>query len=169
MVASGRRASRCASGRPMLVCPCAWDQPDNAQRVAHLGVARIVPPHRYTAQRCSSELGQLLSDTYRQQGHTCERSTRRRRWCSPSFPRCDREPPCCRTSPDAAPDLSRFTPPCFMTRGPALAAACRIVLPALKIPIPGQATSRVNSRDAKAQTRKEQPGSFGPRASAAWA
>ncbi len=36
------------SGCPMLVVPSAWDQPDNAERVARLGTARTLPRHRYT-------------------------------------------------------------------------------------------------------------------------
>jgi UDP:flavonoid glycosyltransferase YjiC (YdhE family) len=54
------------SGRPMLVMPRAWDQPDNAARVARLGIARVVPRDRYMASRVASELRQLLDETYRQ-------------------------------------------------------------------------------------------------------
>jgi UDP:flavonoid glycosyltransferase YjiC (YdhE family) len=54
------------SGRPMLVMPRAWDQPDNAARAARLGIARVLPRHRYTASRVASELGHLLADAYRQ-------------------------------------------------------------------------------------------------------
>jgi rhamnosyltransferase subunit B len=50
------------SGRPMLVMPCAWDQPDNAARVARLGIARIVPRNRYTPARVAAELRRLLDD-----------------------------------------------------------------------------------------------------------
>jgi UDP:flavonoid glycosyltransferase YjiC (YdhE family) len=50
------------SGRPMLVMPSAWDQPDNAARVARLGIARVVPRHRYTPGRVASELRHLLED-----------------------------------------------------------------------------------------------------------
>src|SRR5207249_7677480 len=50
------------SGRPMLVMPCAWDQPDNAERAARLGIARIIPRHRYTAARVAAELRHLLDD-----------------------------------------------------------------------------------------------------------
>ncbi len=39
------------SGRPMLVMPCAWDQPDNAERVARLGISRTIRRHRYTPGR----------------------------------------------------------------------------------------------------------------------
>jgi UDP:flavonoid glycosyltransferase YjiC (YdhE family) len=56
------------SGRPMLVMPRAWDQPDNAARVARLGVARVLPRHRYRASRVASELRHLVGGAYRQRG-----------------------------------------------------------------------------------------------------
>jgi UDP:flavonoid glycosyltransferase YjiC (YdhE family) len=54
------------SGRAMLVMPRAWDQPDNAGRAARLGVARVLPRHRYTASRVACELRRLLGEEYRQ-------------------------------------------------------------------------------------------------------
>jgi UDP:flavonoid glycosyltransferase YjiC (YdhE family) len=50
------------SGRPMLVMPCAWDQPDNAERAARLGVARTLARRRYTPARVAAELRRLLDD-----------------------------------------------------------------------------------------------------------
>jgi UDP:flavonoid glycosyltransferase YjiC (YdhE family) len=50
------------SGRPMLVMPCAWDQPDNAERAARLGIARTIPRHHYTPARAAAELHRLLDD-----------------------------------------------------------------------------------------------------------
>lgn len=50
------------SGRPMLVVPFAHDQPDNAERLRRLGVARTIPGHRYTAARATAELRRLLDD-----------------------------------------------------------------------------------------------------------
>jgi rhamnosyltransferase subunit B len=50
------------SGRPMLVMPCAWDQPDNAERAARLGIARTIARHRYTPARVAAELRRLLED-----------------------------------------------------------------------------------------------------------
>ena len=50
------------SGRPTLVMPCAWDQPDNAERVARLGISRTIPRHRYTPARVAAELRRLLVD-----------------------------------------------------------------------------------------------------------
>jgi UDP:flavonoid glycosyltransferase YjiC (YdhE family) len=49
-----------ASGRPMVVVPFAHDQPDNAERVFRLGVARVVYPQQYTAARVRRELESLL-------------------------------------------------------------------------------------------------------------
>jgi UDP:flavonoid glycosyltransferase YjiC (YdhE family) len=46
----------------MLVMPCAWDQPDNAERVARLGIARTIPRHRYTPSRIAAELHRLLAN-----------------------------------------------------------------------------------------------------------
>ena len=50
------------AGRPMLVVPFAHDQPDNADRAARLGVARVVPPGRYRAARVAAALRALLDD-----------------------------------------------------------------------------------------------------------
>jgi UDP:flavonoid glycosyltransferase YjiC (YdhE family) len=50
------------SGHPMLVMPCAWDQPDTAERAARLGIARTISPRRYTPARVAAELHRLLND-----------------------------------------------------------------------------------------------------------
>ena len=50
-----------ASGHPTLVVPHAHDQPDNAYRVARLGVSRTLTPHQYRANRVVHELQLLLS------------------------------------------------------------------------------------------------------------
>lgn len=50
------------SGRPMLIMPCAWDQPDNADRASRLGISRTVPRHRYTSARAAFELRNLLEN-----------------------------------------------------------------------------------------------------------
>lgn len=54
------------AGRPMLVMPCAWDQPDHAQRVTHLGIARSVSRNRYTPDRVATELRLLDNPGYLQ-------------------------------------------------------------------------------------------------------
>jgi UDP:flavonoid glycosyltransferase YjiC (YdhE family) len=46
----------------MLVVPHAHDQPDNAARVERLGVARVLYPKHYTADRAATELRTLLDD-----------------------------------------------------------------------------------------------------------
>jgi UDP:flavonoid glycosyltransferase YjiC (YdhE family) len=58
----GTCAQALAAGRPMLVVPFAFDQPDNAARLQRLGVARMTPRKHYTALRACSELQPLLSD-----------------------------------------------------------------------------------------------------------
>jgi UDP:flavonoid glycosyltransferase YjiC (YdhE family) len=50
------------AGRPMLVVPFAWDQPDNAARAARLSVARVLFPARYTPARVAAELRRLLDE-----------------------------------------------------------------------------------------------------------
>jgi rhamnosyltransferase subunit B len=53
-------AMRC--GRPMLVMPYAHDQPDNAERVTRLGIARTIARRRYTPARAVVELRHLLDN-----------------------------------------------------------------------------------------------------------
>ena len=50
------------AGRPSLVVPYAHDQPDNAERLARMGIARTVTRRRYTPARVLSELRRLLDD-----------------------------------------------------------------------------------------------------------
>jgi UDP:flavonoid glycosyltransferase YjiC (YdhE family) len=52
-----------AAGRPTLIVPWAHDQPDNAMRVARLGVSSTLPPRRYTVRNVARALDRLLSDT----------------------------------------------------------------------------------------------------------
>jgi rhamnosyltransferase subunit B len=59
----GTCAQALAAGRPMLVVPFAFDQPDNAARLHRLGVARFIPRKRYNASRADSELISLTTDT----------------------------------------------------------------------------------------------------------
>jgi rhamnosyltransferase subunit B len=48
------------AGRPMLVVPYAFDQPDNAWRVTQLGVARTLFPKQYRARRVVEQVRALL-------------------------------------------------------------------------------------------------------------
>jgi UDP:flavonoid glycosyltransferase YjiC (YdhE family) len=58
----GTTAQAMRSGRPMLVMPFAHDQPDNAERVKRLGIARTIARHRYSPARTAAELRQLLDN-----------------------------------------------------------------------------------------------------------
>jgi rhamnosyltransferase subunit B len=50
------------AGRPMLVVPYAFDQPDNARRVTQLGVARMLFPKHYEARRVVAQVRALVED-----------------------------------------------------------------------------------------------------------
>ncbi len=58
----GTTAQALRAGRPMLVVPYAFDQPDNAERVVRLKIARSVSRHRYTPARAARELQYILGD-----------------------------------------------------------------------------------------------------------
>ena len=48
------------SGRPMVVTPYGFDQPDNAARLARLGTSRTIHRSAYTAKRLVTQLERLL-------------------------------------------------------------------------------------------------------------
>lgn len=56
----GTLAQALRSGRPQLVVPFGFDQPDNARRTARLGVGAVLPIGRYTAARAETLLLELL-------------------------------------------------------------------------------------------------------------
>lgn len=56
----GTLAQAMRAGRPQLILPVAFDQPDNARRAAALGVGRVLPFRKVTAQRLVAELAALL-------------------------------------------------------------------------------------------------------------
>jgi len=58
----GTTAQALRSGRPMLVMPYAHDQPDNANRVVRLGVARTISRSQYNTKRAVQELTLLLGN-----------------------------------------------------------------------------------------------------------
>jgi rhamnosyltransferase subunit B len=58
----GTTAEVLRAGRPMLVVPFSFDQPDNAARAKKLGVARSLMITQYNAARASRELEALLRD-----------------------------------------------------------------------------------------------------------
>lgn len=58
----GTSAQGLAAGVPQLVVPMAFDQPDNAERLRKLGVARVVPAAKFTPARAAAALRDLLAD-----------------------------------------------------------------------------------------------------------
>jgi rhamnosyltransferase subunit B len=58
----GTTAQALRAGRPMLVVPHAYDQPDNASRAVKLGVARTLFPKHYVATRVAIEIQGLLAE-----------------------------------------------------------------------------------------------------------
>lgn len=62
-VGIGTLSQALRSGRPQLLVPVAFDQPDNAHRAARLGVARVVPWRKAKASRLAVELRGLLDDS----------------------------------------------------------------------------------------------------------
>ena len=57
----GTLAQALAAGRPQLIVPVAFDQPDNARRAVKLGVARSIPFGKVSAVALVRELGELLA------------------------------------------------------------------------------------------------------------
>ena len=58
----GTSAEAILAGKPMLVVPFGFDQPDNAERLNRLGVAEVLPPKQYRANGVSKLLTKLLAD-----------------------------------------------------------------------------------------------------------
>ena len=58
----GTMSQALAAGRPMLVIPAAFDQPDNAHRAERLGTARVVPFQRVTVNNLMKHIVELLAD-----------------------------------------------------------------------------------------------------------
>lgn len=59
----GTLAQGLAAGKPQLIMPMAFDQPDTALRATRLGVARWLAPPRFTAERVTAALGALLENS----------------------------------------------------------------------------------------------------------
>lgn len=60
---SGTTGEALRAGRPMLVVPYGWDQPDNASRVQRIGVGLHVARNAYTIDTATSALVELLRTT----------------------------------------------------------------------------------------------------------
>jgi rhamnosyltransferase subunit B len=59
----GTTAQALKAGRPMLVMPYSHDQPDNARRVRHLGVAKVLQRKDYRPEAAAQKIKELLEDT----------------------------------------------------------------------------------------------------------
>ncbi len=57
----GTLAQALRAGRPQLIVPLAFDQPDNARRASALGLARVIPFPKATTRVLASELELLLA------------------------------------------------------------------------------------------------------------
>ena len=60
---SGTVGEALKAGRPMLVVPYGWDQPDNAARLERLGVGLHIPRREYTVETAVAALKALLEDS----------------------------------------------------------------------------------------------------------
>ena len=58
----GTLAQALAAGRPQLIVPAAFDQPDNARRAVRLSLARMLAIRKANARRLAGELALLLAD-----------------------------------------------------------------------------------------------------------
>jgi len=59
---SGTTGEALRAGRPMLVVPYGWDQPDNAYRIERLGSGLHLPRSKYTVETASAAIARLLED-----------------------------------------------------------------------------------------------------------
>lgn len=57
---SGTVGEALRAGRPMLIVPYGWDQPDNAARIERLSVGLHIPKHRYTVESATTALRSIL-------------------------------------------------------------------------------------------------------------
>jgi UDP:flavonoid glycosyltransferase YjiC (YdhE family) len=59
---SGTTGQGMLAGRPMLIVPYGWDQPDNAERIQRLGSGLHLPRTRYTAENTAAALKRLIEE-----------------------------------------------------------------------------------------------------------
>lgn len=60
---AGTLAQAMRAGRPQLILPVAFDQPDNAQRAKSLGVGRVLPFGKVTSGKLALEIELILSNS----------------------------------------------------------------------------------------------------------
>ncbi len=61
----GTTAQALAAGIPQLVMPMAYDQPDNARRLRHLGVAEALPARRFSPRAVAVALERVMDPIHR--------------------------------------------------------------------------------------------------------
>jgi UDP:flavonoid glycosyltransferase YjiC (YdhE family) len=59
---SGTTGEALRAGRPMLVVPYGWDQPDNAHRIERLGAGLHLPRNKYTVETATAAIKLLLEN-----------------------------------------------------------------------------------------------------------
>jgi UDP:flavonoid glycosyltransferase YjiC (YdhE family) len=59
---AGTTGDALRSGRPMLVVPYGWDQPDNAMRIERLGAGLHLPRKEYNVEAATRAIRQLLNE-----------------------------------------------------------------------------------------------------------
>jgi len=64
---SGTTGQAMQAGRPMLIVPFGWDQPDNAARAVRIGVALSVSRKRYSPHRAAQAMQRLIDEPRFQQ------------------------------------------------------------------------------------------------------
>ncbi|HEV7282463.1 MAG TPA: nucleotide disphospho-sugar-binding domain-containing protein [Pirellulaceae bacterium] len=83
----GTVAQALASGVPQLVMPVAFNQPDEAARLARFGVADRISPRRYRAEEVAAKLQRLISSP--DVARRCADLARRFDGAEPLAPTCD--------------------------------------------------------------------------------
>jgi UDP:flavonoid glycosyltransferase YjiC (YdhE family) len=59
---SGTTGQALRAGKPQLIVPFGWDQPDNGERVARLGAGLCLARKQYSSERATTIMARLLED-----------------------------------------------------------------------------------------------------------
>jgi UDP:flavonoid glycosyltransferase YjiC (YdhE family) len=59
---SGTTGQAMRAGRPMLVVPYGWDQPDNGARIERMGIGLMLSKRRYAPEKAAMALQRLLEE-----------------------------------------------------------------------------------------------------------
>jgi rhamnosyltransferase subunit B len=72
----GTTAQVMRAGKPMLIVPFAFDQPDNGRHAVRLRIGRVIGRSHYSIDTAVRELGQLLGNGYAERSQTIGRLIR---------------------------------------------------------------------------------------------